>query len=96
MYEIEWTEYSKADYEDLDGSQKIFVDKAINRIKGRGMEAGESLHGNLSQCNKLKHKKMGLRIIFREVEGTIQLIQIVVIGKRDKKKVYKTAEERLK
>lgn len=56
------------------------------------MEAGQSLHGNLAQCNKLKNKKMGLRIIFREAEGTIQVIQIVAIGKRAKEKNYKMAE----
>lgn len=95
MYQLEWTQYSKDDYEQLDGSQKIFVDKALDRIKLRGMEAGQPLHGNLAKCNKLKNKKMGLRIIFREAEGTIQMIQIVAIGKRDKEKIYKLAEERL-
>lgn len=29
---------------------------------------------------------MGLRIIFREVEDTIHLIQIAALGKRDKEK----------
>lgn len=95
MYQLEWTQYSKEDYEQLDGSQKIFVNKALDRIKLRCMEAGQSLHGNLAQCNKLKNKKMGLRIIFREAEGSIQVIQIVAIGKRDKEKIYKMAEERL-
>ncbi|MGE6416041.1 hypothetical protein ACQKDD_17910 [Planococcus kocurii] len=46
MYQLEWTQYSKEDYEQLDGNQKIFVHKALNRIKLRGMEAGQSLHGN--------------------------------------------------
>ena len=95
MYQLEWTQYSKDDYEQLDGSQKIFVNKALDRIKLRGMEAGQPLQGNLAQCNKLKNKKMGLRIIFRNVEGTIQVIQIVAIGRRDKEKIYKTAEDRL-
>ncbi|MBT2583225.1 addiction module toxin RelE [Planococcus sp. ISL-109] len=95
MYELEWTQYSKEDYEQLDGSQKIFVNKALDRIKLRGMEAGQSLHGNLAQCNKLKNKKMGLRIIFREAQGNIEVIQIVAIRKRDKEKIYNTAEERL-
>lgn len=37
---------------------------------------------------------MGLRIIFREVEDTIHLIQIAALGKRDKEKINKLAEER--
>ncbi|PSL40923.1 mRNA interferase RelE/StbE [Planomicrobium soli] len=95
MYQLEWTQYSKEDYEQLDGSQKIFVNKALDRIRLMGMEAGQPLSGNLAQCNKLKNKKMGLRVIFREAEGTIQVIQIVAIGKREKEKIYKMAEERL-
>lgn len=95
MHQIEWTEYSKDDYDNLDGSQKVFVDKAIKRIKLRGMDAGQPLHGALAQCNKLKNKKMGLRVIFREVQGKFEVIQVVVIGKRDNKTVYKTAENRI-
>ena len=95
MYQLEWTQYSKEDYEQLEGSQKIFFNKALDRIKLRGMEAGQPLHGNLAQCNKLKNKKMGLRIIFREAEGIIEVIQIVAISKRDKEKIYKAAEDRL-
>ncbi|WP_225743236.1 type II toxin-antitoxin system RelE/ParE family toxin [Marinilactibacillus sp. Marseille-P9653] len=95
MYQIEWTEYSRDDYDKLDGSQKTFVDKALNRIKLRGMDAGQPLHGALAQCNKLKNKKMGLRVIFREVQGKLEVIQVVVIGKRDKKTVYKIAENRI-
>lgn len=96
MHQIEWTEYSRDDYDKLDGSQKVFVDKAINRIKLRGMDAGQPLHGALAQCNKLKNKKMGLRVIFREAQGKFEVIQVVVIGKRDKETVYKIAENRIK
>ncbi len=95
MYQIEWTQYSKGDYDDLDGSQKIFVDKALDRIISKGMEAGQPLNGSLSHCNKLKNRKMGLRVVFREVEGKLQIIQIVAIGKRDKDEIYKIAEKRL-
>jgi len=59
------------------------------------MAVGQPLHGSLAQCNKLKNNKMGLRVIFREVHGKVEVIQIVVIGKRDKKTVYKIAENRL-
>ena len=96
MHQIEWTEYSRDDYDKRDGSQKVFVDKALNRIKLRGMDAGQPLHGALAQCNKLKNKKMGLRVIFREVQGKFEVIQVVVIGKRDKETVYKIAENRIK
>ena len=54
-----------------------------------------SLHGSLAQCNKLNNKKMGFRVIFREVQGKFEVIQVVVIGKRDKETVYKIAENRI-
>lgn len=95
MYQLEWTQYSKEDYEKLDGSQKVFVNKALDRIRVRGMDAGQPLHGSLAQCHKLKNKKMGLRIVFREIAGHLRIIQIVAVGKRDKQKIYKMAEERL-
>lgn len=96
MHEIEWTDYSRDDYDNLDGHQKVFVDKAIDRIRLKGMQAGDKLHGNLAGCNKMKNKKMGLRIIFKEVDGQVQVIQIIIIGKREEKKVYKDAAKRLK
>lgn len=95
LYQISWTEYSKDDYKKLDGSQKIFVDKAIDRIKIYGMNSGQRLSGNLAACNKLKNKRMGLRIIFKEEEGKVEVIQIVVIGKRNNNEVYKSAKSRL-
>lgn len=95
MYKLQWTEHSANDYKSLDGDQKVFVDKALDRIRLRGMQAGEALHGNLAGCNKLKNNQKGLRVIFKEVNGEMQLIEIVIIGKRDKKKVYKEAKDRL-
>lgn len=95
MYHISWTEYSKKDYQDLDGSQKLLIDKSINRIKTFGMNAGQPLRGNLQGCNKLKHRKAGLRVIFKEEEGSIQIIQVVAIGKRSDNEVYDLAISRL-
>jgi hypothetical protein len=31
IYEIEWTESSRGDYNGLDGSQRTFVDKALKK-----------------------------------------------------------------
>lgn len=53
------------------------------------------LQGSLAQCNKLKTKKMRLRVIFREVQRKFEVIQVVVIGERDKETVYKIAENRI-
>ena len=95
-YEITWTQYSKSDYLNLDGSQRVFVDKALVRIRERGMDAGQPLSGELMGCNKLKNKQMGLRIVFRQTDAYVEIIQIVAIGKRDSSEVYTEAGARLK
>lgn len=59
------------------------------------MDCGQSLKGKLIDCKKLKHQKLGLRIIFKESELGIEIIEIVTIGKRDEQEVYDTALKRL-
>ena len=89
------TEYSNVDYKKLDGSQKKHILKSFNKIEQHGMNAGQSLHGKLWDCRKLKHKKLGLRVIFRQSDNGIEIIEIVVIGKRGDNEAYDVAEERL-
>lgn len=96
MYKIEWTAYSKEDYEKLDGSQKVFVDKALDRIRICGMDAGSPLRGNLAGCNELKNNSQGLRVIFRRDKDKVHVIQIVVIGKRNNNHIYNIASGRVK
>ena len=59
------------------------------------MNTGQELHGKLWDCRKLKHKKLGLRVIFRQSDLGIEIIEIVAVGKRDNKEVYENAEKRL-
>lgn len=94
-YQINYFEQAKKEYSSLDGSQKKIVDKAINKIKLYGMDCGENLHGDLIGCKKLKHQKAGLRIVFRPHADSVQIIEIVAIGKRDKLKVYSVAAQRI-
>jgi mRNA interferase RelE/StbE len=94
-YELEWTELSKKDYESLDGSEKVVVDKGLTRIRMFGMEAGEPLSGRLSSCRKIKHRKRGLRIVFRRSGTGVEIIEIVAIGKREDFDVYIKSGKRL-
>lgn len=95
-YNLKYFPEAKAEYDNLDGSQRVFVDKGLNRIKVKGMQAGAPLHGQLEGCNKLKNRKLGLRIVFRQDKEKMEIIQIVAIGKRRRNKVYNDATERLK
>ncbi|WP_161879293.1 type II toxin-antitoxin system RelE family toxin [Alkalibacterium sp. MB6] len=94
-YALDWHEQAKKEYDKLDGSSRNLIDKSLNRIEKIGMEAGEALRGNLVGCRKLKHRKAGLRVIFRESEKGIEIVEIIAIGKRSDLEVYKDAEKRI-
>jgi len=94
-YDVQLAYGSDEDFRKLDGSQKIQVLKSFAKIEKYGMLAGEKLKGKLSDCNKLKHKHLGLRVVFKECEKGIEVIEIVVVGKRTDAEVYATAEKRL-
>lgn len=57
---------------------------------------GESLHGELVGFAKVKMKNEGIRIVYRprQVDKIIR-VEVLVIGPRDKNKVYKLAVQRL-
>lgn len=94
-YHIKLNQLSRQDYDNLDGSQKKLVDKSFKKIELQGMQAGEWLRGSLSSCKKIKHKRAGLRVVFKESDDGIEIIDIITIGKRSDKEVYKMAKKRL-
>ena len=59
------------------------------------MMAGEGLSDRLHHCRKLKHQKARLWVLFRESEFGIEIIEIIAVGDRDSKKVYRDAENRI-
>lgn len=94
-YKVKFTQDSKRVFSKLDDSQQIQIRKSILKIENQGMNCGQPLSGKLSDCKKMKHKKLSLRVIFKETEFGIKIIEIVAIGKRDDKEVYDTAVKRL-
>lgn len=56
MYGWQFTEHSLKKESSLDGNERVFVDKAFQRIKERGLEAGQPLKGDLKHCRNLTHK----------------------------------------
>lgn len=93
-----WEEVQK-DYKKLDGILKQWVDAAEERLKIRRSEIGKSLgntnYAKLAGFKELKNQKLGIRLIFKpSVNGKIEIIEIVTIGKKDEEKVFITAEKR--
>lgn len=94
-YQLVYFKKALQEYENLDGSQLVFVDKGLDRIAALGMTAGQPLRGKLAGCNKIKNRKMGLRIIFTQEDKNIKIVQIIAIGKRSREQVYRDAALRL-
>ena len=87
---------AERDFKKLDGSQRKLVLVALKKLKTRADEIGVPLHGELAGCKKIKWRKVGLRMVFRILEdGSLEIVEIVAIGKRDRSEVYETARERL-
>jgi mRNA interferase RelE/StbE len=89
------TDDSREDFEALDGSQKPQVLKSLAKIESVGMQAGQPLHGLLHDCRKLKHLRLGLRVVFRQSNLGIEIVEIVAIGKRSENEIYEVALRRL-
>lgn len=95
-YQVELTPEAQKDYHKLDNSQRLHIDKSFEKLEQQGMLAGEALRGKLSGYRKLKHRRLGLRVIFRETATGIEIIEVVAIGKRSDKEIYTIAESRIK
>ena len=83
------------------GSKQIILEMIVKQAKkgarprpeGNGLRLENPLHA----FGKIKRKTANLRIIYRPREGDDGYLhmEIIAIGPRDKKEVYKAAEERL-
>jgi len=101
-YIIEYTDESKNDLVELDGSQRKIVRKAIEKVSlnplpknegGYGKPLGNKDNMNLTGLCKIKLLKAGIRIIYKLVrEGAI--MKIIVIAARADEEAYKIAEKR--
>ena len=92
---------AEQEYHNLDGSIKPQVKKALVKLSHSGDTLGEALHNNafnkLAGCRKVKLRKAGIRIVYRiSPDQTVNILQIIAIGKRADHEVYEDADQRLK
>lgn len=90
------------DYQKLDGSQRILVDKALEKVKqnplpqregGYGKELANKSVSNLAGLLKIKLKSSGIRIVYKLIRTETSMV-VVVIGMREDDEVYKIAQKR--
>ena len=99
-WEVEFIDEAKHDMHRLDGSQRVLVLKAIQKVgenptaDGYGKPLGNKGGTNLAGLFKIKLRKSGLRIVYQLVERD-GIMLIVVVGVRADSEVYREAAKRL-
>ena len=92
------------DFQDLDGSVKLTVLKAIKKVStnpkpntegGYGKPLGHHSSSDLSGYLKIKIKSIGYRIVYKYIRDNDGM-HIIIISIRDEEKVYKEAESRIR
>ena len=92
------------DFQDLDGSIKSVVLKAIKKVStnpkpntegGYGKPLGHHSSSDLSGYLKIKIKSIGYRIVYKYIKDNDGM-RIIIISIRDEEKVYKEAELRIR
>lgn len=91
------------DLRKLDGSQRLMVRKAIEKVRqnplpntegGYGKPLSHQSDNNLAGCCKIKLKNAGLRIVYKIIRTDKEML-IIVIGARTDSAVYNDAQKRI-
>ena len=103
-WEIHYTDEAKADLQDLDGSERKKVLKAILKVSQNPLPTSEggygkplgNKHGNdLTGLCKIKLVREGIRIVYALIR-TETAMKIIVIAARSDNEVYDIAAQRTK
>ncbi len=86
---------AEKEYRSLDGSTRAVIDKGLLRLVLRADEMGKPLSGALAGCKELEFRAGGIRLIYRIVDGRVELVEVVAIGPRDKGRVFENAARRI-
>lgn len=89
------------EYQKLDAAYKRIVNKSIDELEFRADEVGKPLRNQssskLAGCKEIKLRDIGIRIIFRVTNETVDVLRIVYIvsiEQRSKDFVFKISNKR--
>ena len=93
-YKLRFQELALEEWEKLDAKiREHFKKKLLERIENPRVPSAAL--SSMKNCYKIKLRDVGYRLIY-QVEDEIVFVSVIAIGRRDKNKVYKAAELRLK
>jgi mRNA interferase RelE/StbE len=92
-YKLRFHELALAEWRKLDGSLREPLKKKLAERLENPRVPSAALSG-MADCYKIKLKSVGYRLVYRVDEAAV-FVTIIAVGKRDRLKVYESAQERL-
>ena len=93
-YQLKFDPDALKEWHKLDGSiKREFLPQLLKRLESPILESAR-LHGELSECFKIKSKKSEYRLIYT-VQKNLLVVVVVSIGKRERLAANKSARTRL-
>jgi len=92
-YSLRFHELALAEWHKLDGSVREPLKKKLAERLENPREASAALSG-MPNCYKIKLRSLGHRLVYR-VDETVVFVTVIAVGKRDRQKVYESAQSRL-
>ena len=102
-WDVKYLPEALEDLRKLDGSQKILIRKAIQKVcrnplpeneGGYGKLLGNKNNNNLSGFLKIKLRGAGLRIVYHLIRCDDDIL-VIVIGAREDDEVYEIVQKRI-
>ncbi len=102
-WDVRYLPEALEDLRKLDGSQRILIRKAIQKVcqnplpeteGGYGKLLGNKSNTNLSGFLKIKLRGAGLRIVYQLIRCDDSML-VIVIGAREDDEVYEIAQKRI-
>lgn len=92
-YRLRFHELALTEWRKLDGSvRETLKKKLLERLENPRVPSA-ALSG-MPNCYKIKLKSLGYRLVYR-VDETVIFVTVIAVGKRDRQKVYESAQSRL-
>lgn len=92
-YKLTFLEIAKKEWDKLGGIVKMQFKKKLRERLNHPHIIKDKLSGTKG-CYKIKLRTAGYRLVYQVIDDRV-VIQVIVIGKRDKDTVYKLAHHRI-
>jgi mRNA interferase RelE/StbE len=93
IYKLRFHELALIEWQNLDGSVRKPLKKKLAERLDNPRIPSAALSG-MADCYKIKLKGVGYRMVYR-VEDDVLFVTVIAVGKREKNRVYETAQGRI-